>query len=89
MSFSELRSPLLQVQMQRVTGARAVPLGRGEQVLGRVQLPLPLQGEIEGVLKRILLRFRHKLRVSTWINCFQTKCSHFMAFLKLYYCATG
>ena len=64
MSFSELRSPLLQVQMQRVTGARAVPLGRGEEVLGRVQLPLPLQREIEGVLKRILLRFRHDMRVS-------------------------
>ena len=54
--------------MQRVTGARAVPIGRGEEVLGRVQLPLPLQREAEGVLERILLRFRHDMRVSWYLG---------------------
>ena len=50
--------------VQRVGGARAVPLGRGEEVLGRVQLPVSLQREGEGVLEGVLLRLRDDLRVS-------------------------
>ena len=41
-----------------------MPLGRGEEVLGRVQLPVSLQREGEGVLEGVLLRLRHDLRVS-------------------------
>ena len=44
-----------------------MPLGRREEVLGRVELPVSLQREGEGVLEGLLLRLRHDVRVS--MNC--------------------
>ena len=41
-----------------------MPLGRCEEVLGRVELPLSLQREGEGVLEGVLLRLRLDVRVS-------------------------
>ena len=47
-----------------------MPLGRCEEVLGRVELPVSLQREGEGVLEGVLLRLCHDVRVSMSFMCF-------------------